>query len=79
MLVSSEFVGQPRKVVLVRCPVGQLDVHIQGDAFRDFKNFAIMYSVYFRLVRANLKKKNLNTFPLNTKESVLFQIEDDKP
>ena len=60
-------------------PVGRLDVHIQGDEFRDFQNFAIMYRVYFRLICANLNTKFLNTLPLNTKVTVLLQIEDDKP
>jgi len=57
----------------------KLDVHIQGDEFHDFKNFAIMYRVYFRLMSTNLKAKFLNPLSLNTKETVLLHIEDDKP
>ena len=66
-------------MVLVGCPVGHLNVHIQGDEFRDFKNFAIMHRVYFRLTCANLNTKFLNTLPSNTKVTVLLRIEDDKP
>ena len=57
----------------------KLDVHIQGGEFRDLKNFAIMYRLYFKSMSANLNAKFFNTLPLNTKERVLLQIEDDKP
>ena len=57
----------------------KLDVHIQGDDFHDFKNIAIMYRVHFRLTSTNLNTKFLNPLPSNTKETVLLQIEDDKP
>ena len=50
-----------------------------GDEFRDFKNFVIIYTVYLRFICANLNTKFLNTLPLNTKVTVLLQIEDDKP
>ena len=50
-----------------------------GDEFRDFKNFVIIYTVYLRLICANLNTKFLNTLPLNTKVTVLLQIEDEKP
>ena len=66
-------------MVPVSCPGGQLDVHIRVDEFRDYKNFAIMYTVYLRLMCANLNTKFWNTLPLNTKVVVLLQIEDDKP
>ena len=56
----------------------KLDVHIQGDEFYYFKNFAIMYRVYFRLMSTNLNTKFLNPLPSNTKETVLLQIGDDK-
>ena len=78
-LVSCESVGRPCEVAPVSCPGGQLDVHIQGDEFRDFKNFVIIYTVYLRLMCASLNTKFLNTLPLNTKVTVLLQIEDDKP
>ena len=38
-----------------------------------------MYGVYFKLMRANLNTKFLDTLPLNTKATVLLQVEDDKP
>ena len=31
----------------------KLDVHIQGGEFRDLKNFAIMYAIYFRSMTTN--------------------------
>ena len=78
-LVSCEYVHLPCNVVSVSCPCRQLDVHIQGDEFRDFKKFAIMYSYYFRLMCTNLNTKFLNTLPLNREVIVLLQIEDVKP
>ena len=65
------------------CPMApealELDVHIEGDEFHDFKNFVIMHRVYFILMSANLNTKFLNPLPSNTKEIVLLHIEDDKP
>ena len=66
-------------MVSVSSPGRELDVHIQGDEFLDFKKFAIMYNVYLRLMCANLNTKFLNTLTLNTKVIVLLPIEDDKP
>ena len=66
-------------MVPVSFPGGEVDVHIEGDKFRDFKTVAIMYSVSLRLMCANLNTKFSNTLPLNTKVTVLPQIEDDKP
>ena len=57
----------------------KLDVHVQGDDFHDFKNFAIIYRVYFRLMSTNLNTKFLSPLPSNTKETILLQIKDDKP
>ena len=59
--------------------VWKLDVLIEGDVFHDFKNFVIMYTVYFKLMSTNLNTKFLNPLPSNTKETVLLQIEDDQP
>jgi len=55
------------------------DVHIQGDEFHDFKNVAIMYWVYFRLMSTNLNARFLSTLSSNSKETILLQIEDGKP
>ena len=52
----------------------KLDVHIQGGEFRDLKNFAIMYRLYFKSMSANLNAKFFNTLPLNTKETVYFKL-----
>ena len=49
-----------------------VDVHIKGGEFRDLKNFAVMYRVYFRSMSTNLNAKFLNTLHLNTKETVYF-------
>jgi len=57
----------------------KIDVHVQGDEFHDFNNFAIMCKVYFRLLSTNLNTKFLNPSPSNSKETVLLQIKDDKP
>jgi len=56
----------------------KLDAHIQGDEFRDFKNFAIMYRVSFRLMSTNLFAKLLSTLRSNSRETILLEIEDDK-
>ena len=55
------------------------DVHIPGNEFHDFKNFGIMYRVYFRLRSTYLNTKVLGALPSNSKETILLQIEDDKP
>jgi len=72
----------PDFYVDLTCPMTpealKLDVHIQGDEFHDFKNFAIMYRVYLRLMSTNLNTKFLNLLPSNSEETVLLQIEDDK-
>jgi len=57
----------------------KLDVHVQGDEFLDFKNFLIVYRVYFILMSSNLNTKFLNPLPSNSQKTVLLQIEDDKP
>ena len=64
---------------LMKTKAMKLDVHIQGDGLCDFKNLAIMYRFYFLPMSPNLNAKFFNTLPLNTKERVLLQIEDDKP
>ena len=51
-----------------------LDLHIQGVEFH-----VIMYRVYFQLMSTNLNTKVLSTLPSNSKETILLQIEDDKP
>ena len=55
------------------------DAHIQGDEFHDFKNFAIMFRVDFKLMSTNLNTNFLNPLPSNTKETVLLRIKHDKP
>jgi len=57
----------------------KLDVHIQGDEFLDFKNFIVVYRVYFRLLSSNLNTRFLNPLPSHSQETILLQIEDDKP
>jgi len=57
----------------------KLDVHIQGIEFHNFKNFVVMYRVYFRLVSINLNTELLSTLPSNSKETILLQIKDDRP
>ena len=52
----------------------KLDVHIHGSEFRDLKNFAIMYRVYFRSMSTNVNAKLLNTLPLNTKQTVYLKL-----
>ena len=64
---------------LMKTEALKLDVHIHGDELCDFKNFAIMDRFYFLPMSPNLNAKFFNTIPLNTKERVLHQIEDDKP
>ena len=73
----------PDFYVDLTCPVTpealKHDVHIDGDEFHDFKNFPIMYRVYFIFMSIYLNTKFLNPLPSNKKEIVLPRIEDDKP
>ena len=57
----------------------KLDVHIQGNEFLDFKNFVVIYQAYFRLMSTNLNTRFLNPLPSNSQETILLQIEDEKP
>ena len=70
-------------MVDLTCPMTtealKLDVHVQGDEFLDFKNFVVVYRVYFRLMSSNLNTRFLNPLPSNSQETILLQIEDDKP
>jgi len=52
---------------------------VQGDEFLDFKNFVVVYRIYFRLMSSNLNTRFLNPLPSNSQETILLQIEDDKP
>jgi len=73
----------PNFMVDLTCPMTtealKLDVHVQGDEFLDFKNFVVVYRVYFRLMSSNLNTRFLNPLPSNSQEIILLQIEDDKP
>ena len=73
----------PDFMVDLTCPMTtealKLDVHIQGNEFLDFKNFVVLYRVYFRLMSTNLNTRFLNPLPSNSQETILLQIEDDKP
>ena len=70
-------------MVDLTCPMTtealKLDVHVQGDEFLDFKNFVVIYRVYFRLMSSNLNTRFLNPLPSNSQETILLQIEDNKP
>jgi len=70
-------------MVDLTCPMTtealKLDVHVQGDEFLNFKNFVVVYRVYFRLMSSNLNTRFLNPLPSNSQETILLQIEDDKP
>jgi len=57
----------------------KLDVHIQCNEFLDFKNFVVIYRVYFCLMSTNLNTRFLNPLPLNSQETILLQIDDEKP
>jgi len=57
----------------------KLDVHVQGDEFLDFKNFVVVYRIYFRLMSSNLNTRFLNPLPSNSQKIILLQIEDNKP
>jgi len=73
----------PNFMVDLTCPMTtealKLDVHVQGDEFLDFKNFVVVYRVYFRLMSSNLNTRFLNPVPSNSQETILLQSEDDKP
>jgi len=73
----------PNFMVDLTCPMTtealKLDVHVQGDEFLDFKNFVVVYRIYFRLMSSNLNTRFLNPLPSNSQETILLQIEDDKP
>ena len=73
----------PDFMVDLTCPMTtealKLDVHIQGNEFLDFQNFVVMYRVYFRLMSTNLNTRFLNPLPSNSQETILLQIEDEKP
>ena len=57
----------------------KLDVHVQGDEFHEFKNFVVIFRVHFKLMSTNLNPRYFNPLPSNSQETVLLQIEDDKP
>ena len=73
----------PDFMVDLSCPMTtealKLDVHVQGDELFAFKNFVVIYRVYFRLMSTNLNTRFVNPLPLNSQETVLLQIEEDKP
>jgi len=73
----------PDFIVDLVCPMTtealKLDVHIQGNEFLDFKIFIVMYRVYFFLMFTNLNTRFLNPLPSNSQETILLQIEDEKP
>jgi len=73
----------PNFMVDLTCPMTtealKLDVHVQGDEFLDFKSFVVVYRVYFRLMSSNLNTRFFNPLPSNFQETILLQIEDDKP
>jgi len=70
-------------MVDLTCPMTtealKLDVHIHGNKFLDFKNFVVIYRIYFHLMSTNLNTRFLNLFPSNSQETILLQIEDEKP
>ena len=55
----------------------KLDVHVQRDEFHEFKNFVVIFRVYFRLMSTNLNPHYFSPLPSNSQEIVLLQ--DDKP
>ena len=57
----------------------KLDVHIQGNEFLNFKNFVVIYRIYFHMMSTNLNARFLNPLPSNSQETILLQIEDEKP
>ena len=68
----------PNFMVDLTCPMTtealKLDIHV----FLDFKNFVVVYRVYFRVMSSNLNTRFLNPLPSNSQETILLQIEDDK-
>jgi len=50
------------------------DVHIQGDGFLDFKNFVVVYRVYFRLMSSNLNTRFLNPLYSNSQETIYYKL-----
>ena len=44
----------------------KLDVHVEVDEFHDFKNFVVIFRVYFRLMSINLNTRFLIPFPSNS-------------
>ena len=63
----------------MRAEALELDVHIQDSELHDFKILASMCRDYFQLMSTNLNAKFLSTLPSNLRETILSQIEDDKP
>ena len=65
-------------MVDLTCPMTtealKLDAHIQGNEFLDFKNFVVMYRIYFELISTNLNTRFLNPLPSNSQETILLQI-----
>jgi len=57
----------------------KLDAHIQGNEFLNFKNFVVIYRIYFHMMSTNLNARFLNPLPSNSQETILLQIEDEKP
>jgi len=57
-------------IVDLTCPMTtealKLDVHLQGDEFVGFKNFVVVYRVYFRLMSSNLNTRFVNRLPSNS-------------
>ena len=83
MFANDLYFSYPDFIVDLTCPMTtealKLDVHIQGNEFLDFKNFVVIYRVYFRLMSTNLNTRFLNPLPSNTQEKILLQIDDEKP
>ena len=43
----------------------KLDAHVQGGEFHEFKNFVVIFRIYFRLMSTNLNTRFLNPLPTN--------------
>jgi len=73
----------PDFTVDLTCPLTtealKLDVHVQGDEFHEFKNFVVIFRVYFKLMSTYLNPRYLSPLLSNSREIILLQIEDDKP
>ena len=71
----------PNFVADLTCPMItealKLDVRIQGIEFLDFKNFFVIYRIYFRLMSTSLNTRFLNPIPSNSQETILLQIDDE--